>query len=314
MSILDDKLYDVAIIGAGASGITTAIYCARAGLSVALIEKGLYGGQLLNTDTVENYTGFTSINARDLSNFMEEHVKSQDGVDHIYGNVKSVDKQSDVFNIALLRKTIQSKTLVIATGVKHKKLGAIGEEDYDGKGISYCAVCDGLFFKNKHVAVIGGGNSAVEAGIYLANIVDKVSLVYYKEKSKMRAEQYLLDKFDKLPNTAIIDKAETYEFNGNESLKAITYFDGHDNGKAKVLHVDGAFVYVGIEPTTKSFQNLNILDEEGFALTDSKMRTDVGGLCAIGDVRSESIRQVVSATGDGAIASDSIVNYLRNIQ
>lgn len=310
-----ETLYDVAIIGAGPAGITTAIYTSRAGLKVALIEKGLYGGQLHNTDEVENYTGFESIKGFELAEKMEEHAQSLDNVDHIYADVQVVKKDDDIFRIHLGTDVIESKTVVGATGVKHRKLNVVGEEDYEGRGVSYCAVCDGAFFKGKHVAVVGGGDSAVESALYLSNIVDKVTLIHRRDE--LRAEEILQKRLFEKDNIDFIWNANIEEIFGNdtEGVKAVSYIDKRDVYKVKSIDIDGVFVNVGVIPVTHMFKHMGLMtvDSEGFLVTVGEMRTVTKGLYAVGDVRRDSIRQVVTATGDGAIASESLNSYLNNI-
>lgn len=307
-------MYDVAIIGAGAGGITTAIYASRAGLKVALIERGIYGGQLYNTDVVENYTGFTTVDSEELAESMEEHVKAQDNIDHIYADIEEIKQDNGKFYLvdSMFSKYIVAKTIVIATGVKHKKLGIEGEDTYDGKGVSYCAVCDGAFFKGKDVAVIGGGDSAVESAIYLANIVNKVTLVH--RRGDLRAEKVLQERLFSLDNVEVRwDCQSKMLFGDEDKLKYLEVWDSANLG-ISIMNIDGAFIYIGMEPVTEPFENLGVLDESGFVVTDSRMNTSVDGVFAIGDVRLDSIRQVVTATGDGAVASESVIKYLQETQ
>ena len=310
--------YDVAIIGAGAGGITTAIYCARAGLKVALIEKGLYGGQLHNTEMVENYTGFQAVLGQDLSMAMESHARAQDGITHIYGDVMNVNEEEDSFLIEIRNKSIRSKTVVVATGVKHKKLAVDGESEYDGKGLSYCAVCDGGFFKGKDVTVIGGGDSAVEAALYMSNIAKNVKLVHRRDE--LRADRVTQQKMNETDNIEVIWDALTENVKGIGGTVAGITFVEKDSGDRVFLPSDGIFVNIGMVPVTGFLRSLNeeswhwLLDSEGFITTHSDMSVmGLDGMYAVGDVRANSIRQVVSATGDGAVASDSIVKYLQRL-
>lgn len=304
---------DLIVIGAGPAGMTTAMYASRAGLDVGILERGLYGGQLNNTDLVENYTAFTLVSGEELSNAMESQSLAQEGLEHIYGDVNTVTQINKGFEIHTDDDIIESKSIAIATGVKYKTLGVEGEELYDGDGISYCCVCDGNFFKGKHVAVIGGGDSAVEASIYLSNIVDKVTLIHRRDK--LRAEEILQERMFEKDNIEYIWDAqvESFDSSSEEGLEFVKYRDKNNPEKVISLPVDGAFIYVGIEPTTKTFRDLGINNSEGFIITDDKMSTPMQGVFAVGDVRADSIRQVVTATGDGAVASDSIVRYLRGV-
>lgn len=301
------EIYDVVVIGSGASGMTASIYASRSGLSVALIEKGLYGGVLNKTETVENYTGMTTVRGEELAEKMEEHVRSQENIEHIYGDVLELHKNDDIFEISLKKQTILGKSVVIATGVKHKKMNIEGENVYEGTGISNCAMCDGMFFKGKEVVVVGGGDSAVESAEYLSNIVEKVTLIHRRDE--LRADKISQDRLFSKDNVEFIWNADVKMFGGNDKeLSHIVYVE---NDTGKVLAVDGAFVNIGIVPNTEVFSKLGILDSEGFIITNSKMETKIDGLFAVGDVRRDSIRQVVSATGDGAIASQSVLEYLK---
>lgn len=309
---MDNSLFDVTIIGAGAGGMTVANYASRAGLKVALIERGLYGGQLNNTGDIENYTGFTVVSGAGLSEKMEAQTKAQENVSHIYGDVKGIFKQDNLFHTQIRNKEIISKTVVVATGVEHKKLYVYGEEEYEGSGVSYCAVCDANFFKDKHVAVIGGGNSAVEASLYLSNIADRVTVLHRRDE--LRADMILQEKAFNTDNIEFIWNAETEGIKGeNGSMSGLIYLD-KETGDRIFLGAEGAFVNIGVEPSTEFlYNNFSVADFQGFIKTNSKMETDEKGLFAVGDVRSDSVRQIVSATGDGAVASESIVNYLRNM-
>lgn len=309
-----EKIYDVLIIGAGPAGITTAIYTARAGLKVGLIEKGLYGGQLHNTDEVENYTGFKSIKGYELADDMQEHVESIENIEHIYGEVQTVRKRDDdIFNIHLETDVLKSHVVVVATGVRYKKLNVIGEKELESRGLSYCAVCDGAFFRNKNVAVIGGGDSAVESALYLSNIVNKVTLIHRRDS--LRAEKVLQDRLFEKSNINIIWNAEVNEILGDviTGVNGLSYFDTTGKDYAQSMNIDGIFVNIGMIPVTdmlRSFSRLTV-NHEGYMVTDESMETLTSGLFAVGDVRRDSVRQVVSATGDGAVASEDIIRYLR---
>lgn len=308
---MSDKIYDVAIIGAGASGITAAIYCARAGLSVALIEKGLYGGQINDTTEVENYTAFESISGLELAENMEKHVKSLDGIDHIYGDAKNISRVVyhgiAEFNIELQKDTIKSKTAVIASGVKHKKLDITGEDILSGSGVSYCATCDGSFFKGQHVAVVGGGDSAVESALYLSNIVERVTVIHRRDE--LRAEQILQDRLFDKNNVEVIWNAEVEEIKGDKTMDGLIFKD-KNTGDRVFLDAAGAFINIGVEPNTELLKTNYLTDSEGFIYTNPMMQTKMAGLYAVGDVRWGSIRQIASSVGDGAVCVESIIKYL----
>lgn len=310
--------YDVLIIGSGASGMSTALYTARAGLKTAVIERGLAGGTLHDTEYIENYIGTGKVKASDLADSMYEQML-ESGVEYIYGGVESIEQDDNdlLFDVYLRRKSYRAKVVVIATGVKHKKLNVVGEEKYHGSGISNCAICDGSFFREKHVAVIGGGDSAFEEGAYLANIASKVTLVYHKGLKDSRAQQYLKDRFMNLDNTSVVEYAKTNGFHGDTSLIGISYID-EVSLEMRGLSVDGAFVYVGVEPNSHLLRSYSqLLDSQGYIMTnindlDIRMMTDWDGVFAVGDVTNESIRQVSTAVADGAIASKGILEYINS--
>lgn len=307
-------MYDSVVVGAGPAGITSAIYLARSGAKVALIERGLYGGQLNDTDSIENYTAFENISGMALSEKMEKQSRSVDGIEHIYGDVRNVEKDEDgIFSIEMRNGTIHSKTVVISTGVSHKKIGIENEDKLLGKGISYCATCDGAFFKDKDVTVIGGGDSAFESAIYLSKIAKTVTIIHRRDN--FRAEKILQDRAKEIDNIEYIYSADTKYFghDDNGMLSYIVYRDKKTYEDKKHI-TDGVFVNVGVVANTEAFNSTKILREKGFIYTDRNMETSVDGIFAVGDVRCESIRQIVTATGDGAIASESVNKYLNNIK
>ena len=313
-------IYDTIIIGAGPAGMNASIYLSRAGKKVLLIERSLYGGQLLDTKDIENYLGFGEISGEQLAENMEKHVKNQENITHKYGNVTEIDKKDGNFVVKARKKEFLGKTVIIATGVKHKKLNIAGEDEYSGKGVSYCAVCDGSFFKGKHVVVVGGGDSAFEEGSYLAEIASRVTLVYYKDNSQIKAQKLLQDRFRAKNNTSVQTGLASEEIIGeNDKVTGVSLVDSFMNDK-KYIEADGVFVYVGVEPNTEFLKNNKnllkdgyILDEEGFIKTgmhDTSTMTIDNGLFAVGDVVSGSIRQIATAVGDGALASADVLEYL----
>lgn len=303
-----EKIYDSIIIGAGPAGISNAIYNSRAGLSTAIIERGLYGGTLHDTDEIENYTSYVKVSGPELAKRMENHVRGQEDVDHIYGNVKDVLYEDGLYVVDLGKKKIKSKTVVLATGVKYKQMNIPGEKDYTGKGVSNCVTCDVNFFRGKDIFMIGGGDSAVEGALYASNVVNKVTLVHRRDE--LRADKVSQDKLFKKENIDVIWNADTKEMIGNgRTLSGIKYVDKTTQVK-KTASGDGVFVNIGIVPATEPFKELVLLNEEGYILTNSNMETNVEGVFAVGDIRSDSIRQIVSATSDGAVASENIIKYL----
>ena len=306
------KIYDAVVVGAGPAGITSAIYLARSGVNVALVERGIYGGQLNDTDEIENYTAFENISGMGLAKKMEEHSKSMDGIEHLYGDVKDVTKdEKGNIVIDLGKESIYSKSLVIATGVSHKKLGVEKEDELQGRGISYCATCDGAFFKGRDVSVIGGGDSAMESAIYLSNIANSVTVIH--RRGNFRAEKILQDRAKAIDNINYIYNADILGFDDENGIVSCIKYKDKNTYENITYPTDGVFVNVGVVPNTDAFKNLRILRESGFLYTERDMKTSVEGIFAVGDVRFDSIRQITSAVGDGAVCSNSVNNYLKNI-
>lgn len=302
------KIYDSIVIGAGPAGISTAIYNSRGGLKTALIERGLYGGTLHDTDIVENYISYSSISGPELAKNMEEHVKSQEDIDHLYGNVKNIDIDRHMFVVDLGSKKIKGRTVVLATGVRYKQMDIPGEKKYEGRGVSNCVTCDVNFFRNKEIFMVGGGDSAVEGALYASNVVKKVTLIHRRDE--LRADKVSQRELFKRDNIDVIWNADIKEVVGeNGVFSGIKYID-KESGECHIISGSGAFVNVGVVPATESFKGLDILNKGGYVVTNNTVESNLQGLYAVGDIRDDSIRQVVSATSDGAIASNCIIKYL----
>lgn len=306
------KIYDSVIIGAGPAGISTAIYNSRGGISTAIIERGLYGGTLNDTDTVENYISYESVPGHKLAKNMESHVKAQENIEHIWGDVKSLTRDNGVYQIDIGHEKIKGKTVVIATGVKYKKMNIKGEEEFNGRGISNCVTCDINFFKDKNIFMIGGGDSAVEGAIYASNVAKHVTLIHRRDK--LRADKILQDRLFEKENISVVWNANTLEFTGNNGmLDGLIYEDKITHRKAH-LYGSGAFINIGIIPAYEPFKNLPIFSvssNDGYIQTRSDMRTTtMNNLYAVGDIRANSIRQVVESVSDGAVASESIIKSI----
>lgn len=302
--------YDVVIIGAGPAGMTTALYASRANLSVLMLDRGIYGGNLNNTATIENYTGFPSVQGPELAKQMYDGA-TQFGAEYAYGTVTNVEVDGDVKKVTTdMGDTYNAKALVIATGSEQKKLGVEGEADYSGKGVSYCAVCDGAFFKNKHLIVVGGGDSAVEEGMYLTQFADKVTVLVRHDY--LRAAGIAQDKAKKNDKMEFVFNTSVTKINGDG--QKVTSVDTHNNvtGEEGNMQADGVFIYIGNVPMTKQFANLGILDDQGWVETNDKMETAVPGIYAIGDVRETLLRQIATAVGDGAIAGQQVYKYIES--
>ncbi|MCH4056607.1 thioredoxin-disulfide reductase [Lapidilactobacillus gannanensis] len=305
------KKYDVIIIGAGPGGMTAALYASRANLSVLMLDRGIYGGQMNNTAAIENYPGFASILGPELGEKMYASA-TQFGAEYTYGTVKSVVDHQDHKTIITDDGEYEAKAVIIATGAEHRHLGVPGEEQYSGRGVSYCAVCDGAFFKNKEVAVIGGGDSAVEEGIYLAQLASKVTIVHRRDS--LRAQKILQRRAFANEKIEFVWNADVQEIVGDDQkITAVHYRDKVTNEEHD-LPATGVFIYVGVEPMTAPFKDLGILDEAGWIKTDETTHTAVPGIFAVGDVRQKHLRQIANAVGEGGLAGQAAFDYLQELQ
>ncbi|MBD0407399.1 MULTISPECIES: thioredoxin-disulfide reductase [Bacillus] len=307
----EEKIYDVIIIGAGPAGMTAAVYTSRANLSTLMIERGIPGGQMANTEDVENYPGFESILGPELSNKMFEHAKKF-GAEYAYGDIKEIVDGKEYKTVKAGSKEYKARAIVISAGAEYKKIGVPGEKELGGRGVSYCAVCDGAFFKNKELVVVGGGDSAVEEGVYLTRFASKVTIVHRRDKlraqSILQARAFDNDKIDFEWNKTV---KEIHEENGK--VGRLTLVDTV-TGEEEEFKADGVFIYIGMLPLSKPFENLGITNEEGYIETNDQMETKVPGIFAAGDIREKSLRQIVTATGDGSIAAQSVQHYVEELQ
>ncbi|BDR60250.1 thioredoxin-disulfide reductase [Lactobacillus xylocopicola] len=305
------KKYDVIIIGAGPGGLTAALYASRANLSVLLLDRGLYGGQMNNTDAIDNYPGFSEIKGPELGEKMYNSIMKF-GTEFEYGDVQSVTLAGENKVVKTDAGEYSAPALIIATGADHRHLGVPGEEEYSGKGVSYCAVCDAAFFKDEDIAVIGGGDSAIEEGIYLAQSAKSVTVIHRRDQ--LRAQPTLQKRAFANHKMHFIWNGLTAAIDGDGSrVTGVTYQD-KVSGVKKQLPVRGVFIYVGVIPQTAPFKNLGVTDEKGWIPTDEHMRTKVAGVFALGDVRAKDLRQIANAVGDGSIAGQAAYNYLQDLQ
>lgn len=302
--------YDVIVIGAGPGGMTAAMYASRADLSVLMLDRGIYGGNLNNTSEIENYTGFKSVQGPDLAKQMYEGA-TQFGADYAYGAVEKVELVGDTKQVTTdMGETFTAKALVIATGSDQRKLGVPGESEFSGRGVSYCAVCDGAFFKGKNLIVVGGGDSAVEEGAFLTQLAAKVTVLVRRDK--LRAQPIVQDKAFKNPKMEFVYNTSVTEILGDQMAVTGVKTINNQTGETGEIAADGVFIYVGNVPMTEPFKDLGILNEKGWVETDEKMATKVPGIFAVGDVRNTVLRQVATAVGDGAIAGQQVYKYLED--
>lgn len=306
----EEKIYDVVIIGAGPAGMTAAVYTSRANLSTLMIERGIPGGQMANTEEVENYPGFDHILGPELSTKMFEHAKKF-GAEYAYGDVSEIIDGEAYKTIISGKKQYKTRTIIIATGAEYKKMGVPGEQELGGRGVSYCAVCDGAFFKNKNLIVVGGGDSAVEEGVYLTRFAEKVTIVHRRDQ--LRAQKILQDRAFNNEKVDFIWNSTVKEVHAKDGKVGSVTLTSTVDGTESVVETDGVFVYVGMQPLTAPFAALNILNEAGYVVTNEKMETAVPGIYAAGDVRDKTLRQIVTATGDGSIAAQAAQHYVEEL-
>lgn len=304
-----EKIYDVVIVGAGPAGMTAAVYASRANLSTLMLERGMPGGQVANTEEVENFPGFDYITGPELSNKMFEHAQKF-GAEYKYGDIKNVELDGDIKVIKTTSENILARSLIIATGTEHKKLGIPGEELLSGRGVSYCAVCDGAFFKEKHLVVIGGGDSAVEEGMFLTKYASKVTIVHRRDE--LRAQKILQDRAFNNDKIEFIWNTEIQSINGDSKVSSVT-LKNKETDEVYDYDADGVFIYIGLQPLTAPFKDLGILTEDNYIESNEEMETPIKGIFAAGDVRVKSLRQIVTATGDGSIAAQNASEYLDSL-
>ena len=303
-------IYDVVIIGAGPAGMTAAVYASRAELKTVMLERGVPGGQMANTEEVENFPGFVMTTGPELSSKMFEHAQTF-GAEYKYGDIKSVEVDGDIKILKTSSEEIHTKSVIIATGAEYKTIGVPGEDLLRGRGVSYCAVCDGAFFKERELVVIGGGDSAVEEGVFLTKYASKVTIVHRRDE--LRAQKILQDRAFKNDKIEFIWDTELQTINGDSRVESVT-LKNKNTGETYDYKADGVFIYIGMLPLTSPFEDLGILNENGYIVTNEEMETDIPGIFAAGDVREKSLRQIVTATGDGSLAAQNAQGYLDELE
>lgn len=303
-------MYDVIVIGAGPAGMTSALYASRSNLSVLLIERGAPGGQMNNTAEIENYPGFDSIMGPELAFKMHENVLKF-GTTNAYGIVTGVEDHGHYKTVHCEDQSYQGKTVILATGCVHRKLGVKGEEEFAGRGVSYCAVCDGAFFRNKRLLVIGGGDSAVEEAIYLTQFASEVIIVHRRDE--LRAQKIIQDRAFANEKISFEWDSVLEEIVGNEMVVTGAKLRNVKTAEMKEIAADGVFVYVGLDPLTEAFQSLDVTNEAGWILTDGEMQTKIPGIYAVGDAREKTLRQITTAVGEGSIAGQQVFKYLEDL-
>ena len=304
--------YQLIIVGGGPAGLTAGLYAARGRLNVLLVEKGATGGQVLVTDWVDNYPGFAEgISGFDLMDKMTAHA-DRFGLEKRFATITSLDLTGDVKSVTLENgDVLTAKTIIICTGARPRKLDIPGEYEYSGRGVSYCATCDGPFYRNQEIAVIGGGNTAIQEALHLTKFASRVTIIH--RRGELRATKILQekafcnDKIDFLWNT------EVREIRGSKASGVEELLLRHYNEEESTLKVTGIFILIGIAPNTDILPLEHFhTDDSGFLITDDEMATSIPGVFAAGDIRSKRSRQIVNAAGEGAVAELSVEHYLGN--
>jgi thioredoxin reductase (NADPH) len=296
--------FDLVIIGGGPAGLTAAIYAQRARLKTVLIEKMVLGGLASTAYQIENYPGFIdSIPGMELCQRMEKQAL-QLGLEVLWSNVKKVTKQ---LQVEVGTAKLSTKAIIVATGTEPAKLGVPGEEELRGRGVSYCATCDGPFYQDKNVVVVGGGNTAIEEALFLTRFAAKVSIVHRRDQ--LRADKVLAEKALNHPKIYFFWHSELTEISGPGKVAAVTLKD-KSSGKQIKVSADGVFIYIGTNPNNEAVKGVVKLDERGFIITDDQLKTSAPGIFAAGDIRSKHLRQIVTAAADGACAADAAREFI----
>ena len=299
-------MYDTIIIGAGPAGITAALYAARSNLKVALIERGIPGGQMNNTSDIENYPGYTNISGPELAEKMFEPLENL-GVEHLFGAVEKIEQQGTIKKVYTEDDVFESKTLIIATGAFHRHLGVPGEEELNSRGVSDCAVCDGALFRDEDLLVVGGGDSAVEEAVFLTRFAKTVTIIH--RRNELRAQKLLQDRAFANEKIHFIWDSVVQEIKGDNRVQSVVV-ENVKTGEVSEHEFGGVFIYVGLDPVSEFVKDLGITNESGWIVTDHHMKTAISGIYAIGDVREKDLRQVTTAVGDGAIAGQEVYKYI----
>lgn len=300
-------MYDIIIIGGGPAGLTAGIYAQRARLKTLLLEKEMIGGQIAVSDVIENYPGFPSISGADLMEKFEGHAKGL-GLEIRMVDVIAVEDMGKEKIVKTSEGDLTARTVIVATGAKPRRLGISGEKEFTGKGVSYCATCDGPFFKGQRVLVIGGGDTAVKEAVYLSRIAGKVYIVHRRDQ--LRAEKIIQEKALSIPNIEMLWSHVLKEIKGKKGVEKVVLQNLKDNSLMEI-DAEGVFIFTGINPTT-DFVDVE-KDKSGFIKTDQDMQTSVKGIFAVGDCRTTPLKQVSTAVGDGAIAAVMAEKYIEEM-
>ncbi|MDO0821364.1 thioredoxin-disulfide reductase [Desulfosporosinus nitroreducens] len=300
-------MYDVIIVGAGPAGLTAGIYTARGGLKTAVVELAMPGGQAASTENIENYPGFPDgINGYELMNLFHKQALSF-GVEFIFEEVQKLELKDAVKKIHTTGQVLEARSIIITAGSKPRLLGVPGEDNFRGSGVSYCATCDGAFFKGKKVVVVGGGDAAIEEGAYLTKFAEEVTIVH--RRAGFRASQIVLNRAKDNPKIRFELNAVVEEILGSNHVEGVRVRNVLSN-ETRNIPADGVFIYVGTDPNAQFIDEEIETDDRGYILTDALLQTNIKGVYAAGDIRNTPLRQVATAVGDGALAGVEVEKYL----
>lgn len=301
--------YDIIIIGAGPAGLSAGLYASRSKLNTLVLEKAVVGGQINTTLEVENYPGSeNNTTGPELVEKMKEQCLNF-GANIVLENVIKIEKKNNLFSVTTNKNTYKSKSCILATGSHSRELGIPGEKEFKGMGVSYCATCDGFFYTNKEIAVVGGGDTALKEAIYLTKFAKKVSIIHRRDE--FRANRSLVDRAKNNAKIEFILSSEAININGKDMVESITIKDKKTN-KTYDLKVDGVFMFIGFIPNTNEFKDLLSLDEKGYVNTNNLLESKTNGLFVAGDVRHKNLRQVITAASDGAICAVQAEEYIND--
>ena len=303
-------MYDVLIAGAGTAGMTAGIYVQRAGKKALVLDEKGYGGQIVNTATVENYPGFVNISGTEFTERIHEQAVEL-GVDFKVEKVKNVEKKDGVFVVSTGDSQYEVKSVIIATGVKNRELGIPGEEKFKGSGVSFCATCDGNFFKGRYIAIIGGGNTALEDAEVMSGIANKVYLVHRRDE--FRGDKLTVKRLSVKDNVEFVLNSKPVEITGGFAVDGLKV-ENTEDGSQKTLKVDGIFVAVGQTPDNKAFEGLVKLDSAGYVDAGEDCVTSAEGIFVAGDCRTKKVRQLTTAASDGSVAAAGAVEYINRME
>ena len=304
-------MFDTIIIGSGPAGMTAALYAARSNLKVGLLERGIYGGQMNNTADIENYPGYDLISGPELAEKMYEPL-DKFGVEHIFGQVVDIQVAGSVKKVITEDEVFEAKSVILAMGAQHRPLGVPGEAEFNSRGVSYCAVCDGAFFRDQDLLVVGGGDSAVEEAIFLTQFAKSVTIVHRRDE--LRAQKIIQDRAFANDKIRFIWDSVVTEIKGDERKVQSVDIQHVKTGEISEHAFGGVFIYVGLDPMSESVAKLGITDEQGWVVTNELMETSQPGIFAIGDLRQKQLRQIATAVGDGAIAGQQAYHYVTELE